>query len=104
MLAKQPDARPQTMAVVSQALDEILRTLGGLPAHTPTSLPARSPTSTPMPSPTPPPVGAPIPFFAPAPTPPPGGGGGGRCHFTRHRQRHSPQAHQQRFPRRHRRW
>src|SRR5512140_1077670 len=73
MLAKQPDARPQTMAVVSQALDEILRNLGGLPAHTPTSLPARSPTASPMSSPTPAPVGTPMPFFAPSPTPPPVG-------------------------------
>src|SRR5262249_2941523 len=35
MLAKNPSTRPQTMAAVSQAFDEILGTLGTVPAHTP---------------------------------------------------------------------
>jgi len=40
MLAKQPDERPQTMAAVSQALDEILQALGVPPARA--SLPPSS--------------------------------------------------------------
>ena len=71
MLAKRPDARPQTMTAVSQTLDEILRAPTALPVHaqmplpvpqsalslphdlppqpayTPASLPARSPSPPP---------------------------------------------------------
>jgi hypothetical protein len=39
MLAKNPDARPQTMAVVGKALEQILRTLDGSPTDAPTLLP-----------------------------------------------------------------
>jgi serine/threonine-protein kinase len=53
MLAKQPDARPQSMAAVSQELDEILRVRA----------------STPLPALVPPP---PAPMLAPAPLPEPG--------------------------------
>jgi len=68
MLAKPPDARPQTMTEVSQALDEVLRTLGealtrppmassGLhptprPGRIPTSVPGLSPMPTSMGTPT----------------------------------------------------
>ena len=44
LLAKQPSARPQTMAAVSQAFDEILRTLDAPPHDTPTPLPDSDPT------------------------------------------------------------
>jgi serine/threonine protein kinase len=48
LLEKQPDARPQTMAEVSQTLDEILRSLGGPSARTPKWLP-RASTQPPLP-------------------------------------------------------
>ncbi len=40
MLAKDVEARPQTMAAVAQALEEILGTLDGSPRRAPTSFPA----------------------------------------------------------------
>ncbi|HWO18591.1 MAG TPA: serine/threonine-protein kinase [Kofleriaceae bacterium] len=39
MLAKQPESRPQPMAVIGQVLEEILRTLDGPPKRVPTPLP-----------------------------------------------------------------
>jgi len=87
MLAKRPDARPQTMTAVSQALDEILRAPVASPVgaqmplpvphptpplpHSPASPPAYTPTSLPARSPTPPSAYAPAPFPAPSPTPSP---------------------------------
>ena len=47
MLEKPPEARPQTMAVVSQMLDEILATLDAQPQREPTTLPVRAPTPLP---------------------------------------------------------
>jgi serine/threonine-protein kinase len=43
MLAKQPAARPQTMAAVSQELEEILRTVEKAPKRAPTAAPKRAP-------------------------------------------------------------
>ncbi len=43
MLAKPPDERPQTMSAVSQALDEILRSLGGPSARLPPPAPVQAP-------------------------------------------------------------
>ena len=63
MLAKHPDARPQTMTLVSQMLDEVLRTFGGSSVRAPTPLP--------MPPPPPPPPRAPTPFPAPEHAPSP---------------------------------
>jgi hypothetical protein len=72
MLAKKPEARPQTMAVVSQALDELQRALGGLPARLSTPLPMPSP-GAPLPVPSLPPPGreaTPLPVPALAMSPP----------------------------------
>jgi len=44
LLAKKPEARPQTMAAVSQRLDEILRALGEPPPRAPTPQPMLDPT------------------------------------------------------------
>jgi eukaryotic-like serine/threonine-protein kinase len=49
MLAKSPGARPQTMAAVGQALEEILRTLQGPPKRAATSLPPSKHASTSLP-------------------------------------------------------
>jgi serine/threonine protein kinase len=69
MLAKLPDARPQTMAAVSQTLDEILQTLGA-PRRAPTPLPVPlstpSPASMPRPAPEPSSVSASTTFGASA--------------------------------------
>ncbi len=80
MLAKHPNERPQAMTAVSQVLDEILSTPGGVPACTLKSLPAPAPASprahVPIPVPVPSPMsqGArPVtPFRAPSPPPSPG--------------------------------
>jgi serine/threonine protein kinase len=68
MLEKPPDARPQTMAAVSQALDEILRALGGPSARALTPLPIPPTIATPPafpaqagPAPTPTPPSMPVP-------------------------------------------
>jgi hypothetical protein len=51
MLAKPPEARPQTMAAVGQALEEILQALEKAPKRAPTAAPAakRAPTAAPAP-------------------------------------------------------
>jgi serine/threonine protein kinase len=64
MLAKQPNARPQTMNAVSQTLDAILRTIDGSPVRTSTPVPGAHPT--------PPPGRTPTPVSGAHPTPPPG--------------------------------
>jgi len=55
MLAKEPGARPQTMAAVSQSLDEIQRALAAAPARAPTPPPLPLPLPLPLPPPLPPP-------------------------------------------------
>jgi serine/threonine protein kinase len=66
MLAKHPDSRPQTMAAVSQAFDEILSTLGVPPPRTSAPLPAPPPprTSAPLPATALPRTSAPLPATA----------------------------------------
>jgi len=70
-LAKQPSERPQTMTAVSQALDEILRTLGTSPARAPTPLPVPHPAPPSTKNPAPPPAHNPTPPPAHNPAPPP---------------------------------
>ena len=75
MLAKRPDARPQSMSAVSAALDEIMHSFGA-PARPATPVPMPSPVPVPasMPSPVPVPMTSPAPAHmqgpVPAPTPP----------------------------------
>ncbi|HSK03310.1 MAG TPA: protein kinase [Kofleriaceae bacterium] len=77
MLAKHPDSRPQTMAAVSQAFDEILSALGVPPPRTSAPLPATPPprTSTPLPATALPRTSSPLPatvlLSEPASTPAP---------------------------------
>jgi len=58
MLAKEPDARPQTMAAVSQSLDEVLHALGAGPPPRPSTPPPLGRPATAQP--------APLPGLAPA--------------------------------------
>ena len=47
MLAKRPEARPQTMTIVGQALEEILRMIEGIPVSGPRSGPMSAPMNVP---------------------------------------------------------